>query len=64
MYLFWSITGSLNRQSRDGLPGYFALSTDPSPSTSFFSISKSWWPGLSLKIKHITKVTNILYQEL
>lgn len=48
MYLFLSITGSINKQSRDGLPGYLALSTDPSGSTSFFSTLKSCWPGLSL----------------
>lgn len=47
-YLFPSITGSSNKQSRDGRPGYLALRTDPSASTSFLSTLKSWWPGLSL----------------
>lgn len=41
MYLSPSITGSLNKQSIVGLPGYFALRTDPSGSTSFFRMLKS-----------------------
>lgn len=51
--LFPSVTGSVNKQSRDGLPGYLALSTDPSGSTSLCSILKSCRPGLSLLIKRL-----------
>lgn len=47
-YLLPSITGSSNKQSRVGWPAYLALKTDPSGSTSFFRILKSWFPGLSL----------------
>ncbi|BAT87604.1 hypothetical protein VIGAN_05099300 [Vigna angularis var. angularis] len=46
-HLFLSITGSTNKQSRDGLPGYLALRTDPSGSTSFFNTLKSCWPETS-----------------
>lgn len=48
-YLVPSLAGSAKRQSRVGLPGNWARSTDPSGKTSFFNSSKLWWPGLSLQ---------------
>lgn len=48
-YLFPSMTGSLNKQSRVGRPARLALRIYPSGSTSFLSSLKSCIPGLSLQ---------------
>lgn len=50
-YLLLSLTGSLKKQSRVGLPGSFALRMEPSGRTSFLRRLKSCCPGLSLLTK-------------
>lgn len=63
-YLFPSMTGSLNKQSRVGRPASRALRTDPSGSTSFLRILKSWFPGLSLQSYKESPSDQLMFSEM